>query len=252
MADYFDLVKMPTFSTNDVVGLTGNLKAAQSLLRRLLSRGLVKKVRSQLYAPVDAGTNQVIASRFQIATAINRYCYVSHHSAFEYYGLANQVFYDVYVSSVVRFSNFEFEGWTYKRVPSKSEDGVVTPRDSIGVRVTDLERTVVDSIKDFEKIGGLDELLACLDALPFLESQKLLHYLAGYRSQVLYQKAGFLLERYRDTLRLPGKFFDECLRGMGKSTRYLLSERSSDSSYSKRWQLVVPRSLLENGGGPVA
>ena len=248
MANYFDLVKMPTFSTDDAVQLTGNLKTAQSLLRRLVRRGLVRKVRSQLYAPVDAGTNQVIASRFQIATGIDRRCYVSHHSAFEYYGLANQVFYDVYVSSVTRFSSFEFEGWTYRRVPSKSEDGVVTPRDSLGVRVTDLERTVVDNIKDFERIGGLDELVACLDALPYLESQRLLHYLSGYGSQVLYQKAGYFLERYRDTLRLPDRFFDECLRRMGKSTRYLLSERGQDNVYDRRWQLVVPRGLFGSGG----
>jgi predicted transcriptional regulator of viral defense system len=251
VADYFDLVKMPTFSTNDAVELAGNLKAAQSLLRRLMGRGLVKKVRSQLYAPVSPGTDRVIASRFQVASAINQRAYVSHHTALEYYGVANQVFYDVYVSSASRFPSFAFEGWTYRRVPSRFEDGVVTPRNTTGVRITDLERTVVDSIRDFEKIGGLDELLSCLGALTFLDVEGLLRYLGKYDSQVLYQKTGYILEHYRDALKLSDSFFSECMRKTGRSTRYLLSHPLQGGVYDGRWQLVVPQGLFEVGGNQI-
>lgn len=252
MADYFDLVRMPTFSTNDVAEITGNLKTAQSLLRRLAKKGLVRKVRSQLYAPVQAGTGQVIASRFQIATAVNPSAYVSHHTAFEYYGLANQVFYDVYVSSTSRFPSFQFEGWTFRRVPSKLDDGVVVPRTSQGVKVTDLERTVVDSVKDFEKIGGLEELLSCLSSVTYLDGETLLHYLDRYNSQVLYQKIGYLLEHYRQGLKLTDSFFDKCLLKTGRSTRYLLSRPAENGVYDRRWQLVVPRDLFRDGGGVLA
>ena len=49
--------------------------------------------------------------------------------------------------------------------------GVVEPRTTQGVRVTDLERTVIDSIKDFEKIGGLEELMNCLSLVHYLSRQ---------------------------------------------------------------------------------
>jgi hypothetical protein len=42
-------------------------------------------------------------------------------------------------------------------VVSKLKKGVVEPKNTSGVRVTNLERTVIDNIKDFKKIGGFEE-----------------------------------------------------------------------------------------------
>ncbi|MGV8147179.1 MAG: hypothetical protein ACLKAK_12080 [Alkaliphilus sp.] len=51
--------------------------------------------------------------------------YISHHSAFEYYGLANQVFYEVYVSSETKFQKFDFGKVTFKYIASRMKEGVV-------------------------------------------------------------------------------------------------------------------------------
>ena len=72
-----------------------------------------------------------------------------------------------------KFNDFEFDGKQYKRIVSKTNEGVKT----IGkVRVTDIERTVVDSIKDFSKIGGLEELLRCLAMVTYVSEEKLKRY----------------------------------------------------------------------------
>ena len=47
--------------------------------------------------------------------------------------------------------------------------GVVEARNITGVRITDLERTVIDSIRDFEKIGGFEEFLNCLEGVHYLD-----------------------------------------------------------------------------------
>lgn len=96
--------------------------------------------------------------------------------------------YEVYVSSFKRFTDFKFEGMTYKCITSKIDLGVVYPRNTQGIRVTSLERTVVDSIKDFEKIGGLEELLNCISSVPYLDEKQIIKYLAAYGIQFLYQK----------------------------------------------------------------
>ncbi|MDD2362064.1 MAG: hypothetical protein PHH84_03775 [Oscillospiraceae bacterium] len=123
---------------------------------------MVKKIRNNLYTCVNVADGQPVASKYHIACAINETAYISHHSAFEYMGISNQVFYEMYVYSMKRFANFEFEGITYKYISSKIEDGVIVPKNTQGIRITSIERTVVDSIKDFEKIGGLEELLNCI------------------------------------------------------------------------------------------
>lgn len=252
MIGYKELARLSVFSLSDVEKLTNNKKTAYSLLARLMKKGLVKKIRNNIYSCVNPATGQVNASRYQIACAISKSAYLSHHSAFEYYGLANQVYYEIYVSSETRFRDFEFEGVRYKHVASKINHGVIEPRNSEGIRVTDLERTVIDSIKDFEKIGGFEELLSCLSAIHYLDAEKLKAYLEAYDIQTLYQKTGFLLQYYMEEMQLPKTFIDYCKSKTGKSTRYLLKEAMHNGVYNSEWKLVVPEGVFDltgQGGG---
>jgi predicted transcriptional regulator of viral defense system len=252
MTGYKQLALLGAFSFSDVEALTGNKKTAYSLLYRLMNKGLVKKVRSNLYTCVNVATGEVIASRYQIACACNNTAYLSHHTAFEYYGIANQVFYEVYVSSDTRFRDFEFEGIKYKYVASKLSKGIIQPKNTRGIRVTDMERSVVDNIKDLEKIGGLEELLNCLSLIHYLDPEKLINYLDSYNIQALYQKTGFILEHYMHGMQLTTAFIDYCKSKIGKSTRYLLKESIHTGIYNKIWRLIVPEGLFyltEQGGG---
>ncbi len=251
MVGYAELSKMNTFTLNDVCNLVGNKKTASSLLLRLSKKGLVKKIRNNLYTCINVADGQVIASKYHIACAINETAYITHHSAFEYMGITNQVFYEIYVASLKRFAGFEFEGITYKYVPSRFDLGVVTPKNTKGIRTTLPERTVVDSIKDFEKIGGLEELLNCITSIPYLDENQLIKYLSAYEMQFLYQKTGFLLEHYKNQLHLSDKFIDYCKSKIRKSTRYLTKE---STKFNSRWKLIVPDDIFqmfEQGGMPI-
>lgn len=55
-----------------------------------------------------------------------------------------------------------------------------------GVRVTNIERTVLDGIHDLEKVTGLEELLRCLELVSAVDEGRLLSYLTVYGKQVLY------------------------------------------------------------------
>ncbi|NLK28988.1 MAG: hypothetical protein GX306_11705 [Clostridiales bacterium] len=128
----------------------------------------------------------MVATRYQIACAITNTAYISHHSAFEYYGFANQVFYEVYVSSETKFNHFDYDNVTYKYVASRMKEGVVEAKNTTDVRITDLERTVIDSIRDFNKIGGFEELINSLEGVHYLDEKKLKRYLDIYNTQGLY------------------------------------------------------------------
>ncbi|QVK19331.1 hypothetical protein KHQ81_06480 [Mycoplasmatota bacterium] len=245
LTGYTELAKLSVFSLANVEQLTNNKKTAYSLLGRLMRKGLVKKIRNNVYSCVNPATNQVIASRYQIACAITPSAYISHHTAFEYFGLANQVYYEVYISSETRFRDFEFEGVSYKYVASKINSGVIKPKNTEGIRVTDLERTVIDNIKDFQKIGGFEELLKCLERVQYLDEDKLKTYLGCYTIQALYQKTGFLLENYMLDVQLSEDFIQYCRSKIGNSTRYLLKEYTNAGYYNSEWKLVLPEGLFE-------
>jgi predicted transcriptional regulator of viral defense system len=242
---YTELAKYPVFSIADVKKLTGNEKTAYSQLDRLMKKGLVKKIRKNIYSPINPTTGQIVATCYQIACVITDTAYISHHSAFEYYGLANQIFYEVYVSSETKFNHFEFDHVTYKYVASRMKEGILEAKNTTGVRITDLERTVVDSIRDFNKIGGFEELLNCLEGIQYLDKTMVKQYLDIYNIQGLYQKVGYILEYYRKEMQLSKDFIDYCKGKIGRSIRYLVSETNGDSYYNNEWGLMVPGGTFE-------
>jgi len=242
MRYYADLLKLRCFAKSDVTGLTGSATAASQLLTEYRKRGYVDQVRRDLWVVLGLVDRQPVASRYQIATTITPNACVSHHSAFEFHGFAHQVNYEVCVTSATRFTPFEYDGLTYRWLAPRIDVGVEVR--SGGVSVTDLERTVLDSINDLTKVGGLEELLASLDVLPYLDPARLMSYLTAYGKQVLYQKTGCLLSQFNQALRLPESFFAECAARVGKSVRYLDPDLPADEGvYVSVWQLVVPRRL---------
>lgn len=162
-------------------------------MRANKKKGRIISVRRNLYAAVNPMTDEPVPTPYEIASHISSDSYVSHHSAFEMHSMANQVFSDLYVFSSSKFNPFEFDGRRFLRIESKFADGVKT----VGkVRVTDLERTIVDSIKDFTKIGGLEELIRCLTMVTYADAEKLTHYLTLYNNQFLWQKTGYILSNF--------------------------------------------------------
>lgn len=242
---YNQLAKYPVFTIDEVKKLTGNSKTGYSQLNRLMKKGLIKKIRKNIYSVVNPVTGQIVATRYQIACAVTDTAYISHHSAFEYYGLANQVFYEIYVSSETKFNTFEYDYVTYRYVASRMQEGIVEAKNTTGVQITDLERTVIDSIRDYNKIGGFEELLNCLEGIQFLDETKLFRYLKIYNTQGLYQRVGYLLQHYQKEMQISNDFIDYCKGKIGKSRRYLINESIDRCTYNREWALMVPEGLFE-------
>ena len=244
MKYYKELLDMQCFTRADAERLTGSAKAADSLLTSYQKKGYINQVKRNLYVTISMETGQAVASRYFIGSHVTEGSYLSHHSAFEYYGCANQVFYEVYVSGGKRFAPFEFDDVTFRYIAPRISDGIVEKPD--GVRVTDMERTVLDSLGDFEKIAGLEELLHCLELVPYLDEKNLLEHLERYGKQVLYQKTGYILSHLKKELRLSDRFFEICESKVTKSVRYLYhGVKHEPSAFDSRWQLFVPQNLMK-------
>lgn len=241
---YYDkLIKLKCFSLEEAGKICGNESTAKFTLRQYKNKGYIASVKRNLYVVLDLETHQPIANKFEIASHITKNSYITHHSAFEYYGYSNQVYYEVYVGGT-RFNTFEFEDITYRHINVPNTFGISSPTKFL--RVTDLERTLLDSIKDFEKIGGLEELLKCIDSIPYLDQQKMVAYLKNYNNRFLFQKAGYILYHFKDSLSLNKDFFDFCKIYVSKKRHYLSKELISNpqkSCANREWNLIVPNNF---------
>lgn len=246
---YFELLKAPVFTADDVNNYYDNIDSARSAIKRLMKEGMVAKIRNNMYTCISGETGAPVANRFQIASRITPTSYVSHHTAMEYYGITDQVYYDVYVSSETSFREFEFDGYTYRYVASKDMEGVETLALSGGIRITNIERTLVDSVKDMDKIAGIEEVIQDIESMKRMQEKRVLKYLDLLSNQFLYQKMGFLLSKNKEQMGLSDEFFDICKSQIGKSKRYLTRDMSS-GRYVNEWKLVIPENIckLKNGG----
>ncbi|MDR2424875.1 MAG: hypothetical protein LBD59_09165 [Prevotellaceae bacterium] len=242
--------KLKIFNKKKVVDLTGDKNAAKEILRRYKKRGFISQVKRDLYVANDLAIATSIASKFEIAGNITPSSYLSYHAALEYYGFAHQVFYDIYVSSREKFSDFNYDGIDYVYCKSSSEVGVLNPPTDSLVRITDLERTMLDCIDRPEFCGGIEELVQCFSSITYVRENRLMEYLVIFDKQILYQKTGFVLGFFRKEMRLSDSFFAFCKSKIGKGTGYLSNKTESDT-YFKEWKLCAPENILsylEQGG----
>lgn len=229
------------FSTEDISRETGNPRSAATTLWRYQRQGYISQVRRGLYCVNSMATQQPEANKFQIASAITLTSYVAYHAAMEYHGLAHQVYYDVVVGSEQAFKAFDFDNHHYAAHLSAISIGIETPLADAHVRVTSVERTVIDCIDRIDLCGGVEELVNCLKSVRYLREEPLKAVLQAYDKIALYKKTGFLLEQLQ--LPVSRDFIADCQSHARNSVLYLTSDGASDTFHAA-WRLYAPHNLL--------
>lgn len=248
MKYYEQMLELGCFNKSKIIELTGTDAAAKSILYDYQKKGYIEKVKRDLYVVISLETKQPVLSRYQIGSQLYPDAVISHHSAFEVFGYANQVFYEVYVETESRFRDFEYNRiWYYHMRKNICKDVVTNGK----LRVTGIEQTIVDSIKDFNKIAGLEEVLRCIMLVPGVREDKLLEAISAYNNMFLYQKCGYILEQLQDDLGLSNSFFEYLSRHVTDSKRYLIKE-NRQNVWNPKWKLYVPdyfMHLVDKGVG---
>lgn len=236
------------FDKKEMLKNFDNEKQLNNWIASKIKSEKIKKIRNGLYALIDSA-GYVFSTKFEIASKISKDSFVSYHSALEFHGVANQVFSDVVVGSTTRFNNFEFEDVEYinKVIKNYVEvENLVT----VGVRVSSLERTIIDCVDNIDLAGGIEEILNALDQTKVLDEKKLLKVLKSYNKVFLYQKIGFILEQFKEQLSLSNEFFKFCQSKLTNQIKYFLQDDYKEIEYNATWKLMAPKNLKSriNGG----
>ena len=225
-----ELQSKKIFTLADIAKLTRNVNTATSLVAAYKKAGYIASVRKNLYVALDIASGNPIASRYEIASQTSESSFISYHSAMEYYGVANQVFFEVIISAK-------------ERIQTDYSESVVTPPYNPLIRVASIERAVVDCIQNINLAGGLEELIECIKVIPELNAEELLKVLKKYNQKKLWQFVGFILEQFKEQFRIPDSFFDECKNNIGVRKNYLSD--GDNLVYHYEWKLYAPNNLLD-------
>ena len=231
--------ELKIFTLDDAARIVKSKTYAMTILRGYIEESLVVKIRRNLYGVTNLATKHIEANRYEVASALTPTAYISYHSALEFYGMANQVFNTMYVASESRFNSFEFDGLSYIYAKSQTDIGIETPIMSYGIRVTSLERTVIDCIDRIDRCGGSEEMLQCFGMIMHISEAKLMEVLASYDKATLYKKAGFILSRFRGRFNLSADFFQICKERANVGSKVLTSCEDC-TVYDREWNISYP------------
>lgn len=240
-----DLIKKLIFTHEDLFLCFETQSQAYYWASSARKKKQIMMIKKGLYAAVNPATGLPYVSKFMVASKLTPSSCVAYHSALEYHGLANQVYNIAYVASNERFVKFDFMDIEYEPVKFSYSEGVDEVISSVNIRVTDIERTVIDCIDNLRLAGGIEELLGAFEFIKKFNEHKLLRYLELYNKKVLYQKVGYILRQYAEEFQLSEKFFFECHQNIGSSCFYFLKDclTFGKTELSSEWNIMAPVSL---------
>ncbi len=157
-----------TFTLDDATEITGLRPAlASSLLHKAGKRGLVSRLKRGVWVLIPpelgsateyAGNPYLVAGRL-VGSAPH---FISHASAMEIHRMVTQPQFVVFASSTKRVPNRTLNGTEYRFVLIKPDHFFGTAKHWVtkqeSVDISDLERTVIDGLRQPEYCGGVTEV----------------------------------------------------------------------------------------------
>jgi predicted transcriptional regulator of viral defense system len=237
-------------------------RAKEALLAYYKKTGRVVRVRRGLYALIPAGAspNSYPVDPFLLTAKLTKDAVLSHHTALELHGWAHSVQEHFTYSSSrplspIMFRSHVFRGVTFpqalRRAGRESFGVSTTERAGMEIRVTSLERTLVDVLDRPDFSGGWEEIWRSLESVEFFDLDKVVEYALLLGNATTAAKAGFFLEQHREPLMVEDRHLKPLRDLRPRQPHYLDRARRKSGRLVSEWNLVVPRYVIERAWGEV-
>ena len=257
LVDFF--ARRPVFTSEeftsflDADGLRSP-RTREALLAHHVRTGRIYRVRRGLYVSVPFGftSDTYPVDPFVLAGKMSSDAVLAYHTALQFFGKAHSVREDMIflTSQAIRpmtFRGYEYRGVAFpKPLVDKKQElfGVnMVERTGIAIKVTSLERSLVDLLDRPVLGGGWEEIWRSLEAVEFFDIDKVTDYAKLLGNSTTAAKVGFYLEQHRKELMVEDKHLSRLQEYCPKQPTYM--SRNVSGRLVKRWNLVVSDQILD-------
>ena len=264
-AEFFDSTPVFTraeFEAARAAAAKRSPRTTDSLLRRYVADGRLVRVRGGVYAVVPRGADAAAApvDPYLVATKLSSDATLGYHAALQFWGKAYSVWQRFHFLTESSTRAFEFRGLEF--VPVKvpiplrglpAADLQVTEQRHGGgtVRVTTLERTLVDVLDAPANGGGWEEIWRSLEMIEFFDLDAVILYTSKRGSALTAARVGFFLDQHRETLMVEESHLERLRKLQPRQPRYLDARRKPGKLVAS-WNLIVPDEVLDRTWAEVA
>jgi predicted transcriptional regulator of viral defense system len=237
-------------------------RTQESLLAYYTKIGRLVRVRRGLYVVVSPGGTPDTYSfdPFLLAAKMTKDAVLGYHTALEIHGKAYSTHrFLAYLSNrplrPLSFRSQLFRGVKFPQTLLRKgkENYAVVQMDRVGleIRVTSLERTLVDVMNRPDLSGTWEEIWRSLESVEFFDLDKVVEYALLLENSTTAAKVGFFLEQHREPLMVDDAHLKPLRDLRPKQPHYLERRRRKAGRLATGWNLVVPTEVFERSWAEV-
>ena len=229
-------------------------------VRQLLSyyhkTGRLVHLRKSLYAvkPISVAEQDFWIDPYLIAAKATLDAILGYHTALELHNLAYTTFEELIFLTVQAAKPFAYQSQRFRPVcfpqslvvSDQTNNNVeVIQRQGVSIKVTTLERTIVDILERPDLGGGWEEVWRSLDHVLHFDPEKLIEYTLSLNNATTVAKVGFFLDQRPEHLKVDSSYIAKLLPHIPKQKHYLNRSQRTKGKYIKKWHLIVPLEIIE-------
>lgn len=240
----------PIFHLQEAIEILGGRASASKVLSQLINNGVVTRLKSGTFClvPFELGfEREYLGNPYVVARELilsghkgtKEEYYLSYGSAFDLHQMVTQPQFIVYLSSPRMMRSQTIQGTEFRFVRCKTNDlfGIteIWVDKNEKVRVSDLERTLLDGLKQPAYCGGFSEVAKGFSIKhETINPQKLIDYAVKLGVGAVNRRLGYLMELYNIGSRIHWEFLQTTLT----STYQLLDpELPTEGQHIAKWRL---------------
>jgi predicted transcriptional regulator of viral defense system len=215
--------KHPVFTYEKFAGFfiakeSRSARTRDSLLAYYIRNGRLLRIKRGLFVTVPPGEDVKFypVDPFLLAAKMTDDAVLAYHTALEFYGKAYSV-HERFLYLTGSFPRpltsrgYRFRGVRFpKKLNNEKKLFCVNSeeRSGVSIRVTNLERTMVDVLDRPELGGGWEEIWRSLEGIEFFNLDQVVEYTLSLKNRTTAAKVGFFLEQHREASMLNGSHLD--------------------------------------------
>lgn len=228
---------------------------SNTILARGVASGRLLRVRRGLFATVPPGRERsgFVPHAYLIAAKSRDDGVLAYHTALAFHGFAHSVWWRFQTLTAGRARRFIFGNEEFVAIQAPRElralpdfgGGIVSrPYGGMDVRVTTVERSLVDLMHAPQHGGGWEEVWRSLEGVEFVDPGAVVKHALLMRSALTAARVGFFLEQHRQQWMIEERHLEPLLRAKPKQPLHWDRRRES-GTWVARWGLVIPQTILE-------
>lgn len=237
-------------------------RTTDSLLRRYVADGRLVRVRGGVYVVVPRGADAATApvDPYLVATKLSPDATLGYHAALQFWGKAYSVWQRFHFLTESNTRALGFRGLEFvpvkvpiplRGLPAAALQVTEQRHGGGTVRVTTLERTLVDVLDAPANAGGWEEIWRSLEMIEFFDLDAVISYASKRESALTAARVGFFLDQHREPLMVEESHLERLRKLRPRQPRYLDARRKPGKLVSS-WNLIVPEEILGRTWAEVA